>query len=226
MKRYIQATRLFFGSRPEKGLLVFLAIDAGFAALILISGLLGSGSGRDFFSGMLQGMSVAVGLSGVTYLGALYNFNSPETPGYKYFSVIPDGGRQFRRAVVVANVLSIVIGVVMTAILWAVCAVAGADASGVGLGVLLLPFATGMMNFTGFIQRKAAKLAMLMSILMTGGFAGGFFAGMAEESEGSSLLELLSGNRLVIVLTVVSVLVFAGGLVFALVMAGRKRGTE
>lgn len=226
MKRYIQATRLFFGSRPEKCLLVFLVIDVGFAALILFSGLLGFDSGKDFFSGMLQGMSVAVGMSGVTYLGALYNLTSPETPGYKYFSVIPDGVRQFRRAVVVANVLSIVTGIVMTAILWAVCAVAGADIIGLGLGVLLLPFATGMMNFTGFIQRKAAKLAVFMSILMIGGFVGGFFTGMSEESEGSSLPELISGNSLVIGLTVVSVLVFAGGLVFALVMAGRKRGAE
>ena len=228
MRKYIQSFRLYYGKCPMKSLLLYFGVTLGIMLVIILPSAVGIGGGEDFFSGVLEGISSTIGLMislcSCIFLGGLYSYNQPEAPGYKYFRAIPDDAAAFRRAIVAANVLSLLAGVVMTAVMTAVFLMAGTDISGVLYGVILLPVETGIMNFTGFIMRRNAKFIILMATLCLVGFGSGFIAGFDGDEE-STLMETLSADQWIIFLAAgAAVLIFAGGLVFALIMTGRRRG--
>lgn len=227
MKKYIQSFKLFFGSCPMKNMLIYDACILAVVVLITLLGML-FGGGDDFLSGMLEGMSLTVGImaafSGVIMVSALYMNLSPETAGYKYFRSVPGGEAHFRRCIISANIFSLIEGGVMIGLAAAVFAAVGADMSGIIAVAFILPLITGICDFTGFIGRNTAKVVMMVAALSLGGFIAGFSSGMLDD-EGATMLEALGENPLPLFIAFgAAILVYAGGIIYALTQCRRKWG--
>lgn len=227
MKKYIRSYRLFLGAIPYKQALIFLVVMAFFGVLFYVQDMLMSDS-SDFVTGMFQGMSAMIGpvstIVGVMQLMTLYNSCSPESPGYKFFRSIPDSGVHFSRAIIAGNVFAGAEGIVMLALVYVIFRLAGFDYSSVLLGALILPFATGICNFAGFMKRNIARVIWIVMVLTVSGFASGFLAGAAEDGE-FTLMELFKKNSLPFYIVLAAgIILFAVSLMLAVRHAKEKWG--
>ena len=229
MKKYIRSYRLFLGAIPYKQALIFLVVMAFFGVLFYVKDVLMSDS-SDFVTGMFQGMSAMIGpvstIVGVMQLMTLYNSCSPESPGYKFFRSIPDSGVHFSRAIVAGNVFAGAEGIVMLALVYVIFRLAGFDHSGVLLGALILPFATGICNFAGFMKRNIARVIWIVMVLTVSGFASGFLAGAAEDGE-PTLAELFMTDSLpFFIILAAGLILFAVSVILSVRHAREKWGVD
>ena len=228
MKKYIQSLRLFFGRVPLRQMMIFPAVVAFF--VVLFAGLNLITSNGDFINGMFEGISSMIGpvaaMMGIMQLIAVYNSCYHEVPGYKYFRSVPNSGVQLSRGIIAANALSIISGIAMLALTFVMLRMVNADVSGIILGALLLPVATGICNFTGFLKRRSTKMLVLIGILSMTGFAAGFCVGASEDGE-PTIMEMFMQNCLPFVgILAAGLVIFAAGLIFAVNYAKKKWGVD
>lgn len=228
MKKYLQSFRLFFGNCQTRSMLIYAAVIVGFTLLCGIAEALPL---NGLLSGFAQGVSSMMGATsavfGLIFLNALYQYLSPTTPGYKYYRSLPDGAVHFRRAVIAANILGILSGLVLLAVVSGICAIVGIDSGLMFFGIALLLLTTGVCNLTGFIRNNTARVLCLMGTLMLFGFLAGFFGffgDQAEEDGMTSLQYLLENKGMTLTVCGVSAAVFAVGIIYALTVAEKKWG--
>lgn len=140
----------------------------------------------------------------VTLIG-VFNTNSPETIGYKYYHSLPNSAEHFRNSVIFTNVLAVVI---LAAFMAVVALFFNAETAMCAAAITL--FTTGIMNFMGYTKLLWLKLIPLG---LAGGFAGGFGMGFSAASE------ITIEPSFYVVMLGVSAAVFAAGVVFAVVKA-------
>ncbi len=224
MKQYIRSLRLFTAQYSITTMLQFLAVFAGSYAVI---GIMGAGSSffaesnpDSFFAGFVSsfvpGCTIMIPLFGVFLLNAIYSYNMPITPGYKYLHSVADSAKHFKRAIIATNVIAIVIGILGSLINWALT---------IWIGDLILsPIASlavclggiGLANFTGYLKSTAARLISIMPICAVVGFVVGFTAAAEEDGELG-----ISDNAFLIVLAVTAVIAVAG-FVFSILVCEKK----
>lgn len=223
MKKYVNAFRMFFGRCNLSSMASFLGIMAGMIIIVAVLEMLSLGG--DFTSGMTAGMSImmagVIPLTGMIFLNALYAYANPATPGHKYYLSIPDSAEQFRRAVIAANVFSLVLGLVLSAIMDGVFTLLHTDISMTYFGLVMLFALLGLCNFTGYIRNMAVRLIVVCGLFSCTGFAAGFFS--ADDEEGISLHTLYEkAPWLLFVLAGAALLLFAAGLVYSVAVSRRK----
>ena len=224
MKQYIRSLRLFTAQYSITTMLQLLAAFAGAYAVIGIMGaatsVFAESDPDSFFAGFVSsfipGCTIMVPLFGVFLLNAIYSYNMPITPGYKYLHSVADSAKHFKRAIIATNVIALVIGVLGSLINWALT---------IWIGDLILsPIASlavclggiGLANFTGYLKSTAARLISIMPMCAVVGFVVGFTAAAEEDGELG-----ISDNAFLIVLAVTAVLAVAG-FVFSILVCEKK----
>lgn len=225
MKKYIQSFRLFFGTCQIKSMTIFAVIIAVLTALCGLSKLIPA---NDFLIGFAQGVSSMMGamcaVFGLIFLNSLYQYMSPVNPGFKYYASLPDGASHFRRAIVIGNLLGIITGLVLLAIICALYLMIGVDVGIILFGISLLFLSTGVCNLTGFIKNNTVRVVSLMSVLCLFGFTVGFVSGSDEKNE-TTMLQFFSENYgIALLIGGISIAAFITGLAYALAVAEKKWG--
>ncbi len=224
MKKYVNAFRMFFGRCNLSTMVSFLAVMAGM--IIMVAGLETATAGGDFTAGMTAGMSImlagVIPLTGLIFLNALYAYANPATPGHKYFLSIPDSAEQFRRAVIAANVFSLALGLVLSAVMCVVFTLLHIDFGMTYFGLVILFALLGMCNFTGYVRNIAVRLVVICGLFAFTGFAAGFFSAGDDEEEITLGMLYEKAPWLVFVLAGTALLLFAAGLVYSIAVSRRK----
>lgn len=228
MKKYIRAYKLFLGELPYKQALYSLVIVAILCVMFCVEDILGSGS--DFVMSLFHGIAAMIGpiapLWGISLLIALYNTCSPETPGYKFFRCIPDGRMQFSRAIVTGNAFAVVTSIALLVLVYVMFRLADYNISGVLLGILIMPIATGFGNFAVYIKRNTARMVLMILLLTIPGFTSGFMVGLSEDG-GPTLADMVANNCLPFFIILAAGLVFfAVSVIMAVKYARKKWGVD
>ncbi len=224
MKQVLRSMRLFTAQYTITNILQILAI---FGGVYLVIGMMGFGALNvleespdsfiaGFLSSFLPGMTIMVPLTGVFLLNAMYSYNMPTTPGYKYLHSVSDSSGHFRRALIASNIAAVLVGVLAMLVTWLMCKWVGE--------IMLSPLATlaicfagiGIVNFTGFIKGQLARLISIMPMCCVVGFMVGFTS-VAEEDENAFINE----NVMYIALAVAAAVAIAG-FIFSMVKCEKK----
>ena len=224
MKQYIRSLRLFTAQYTVTTMLQLLAAFAGAYAVIGIMGsatsIFAESDPDSFFAGFLSsfipGCTIMVPLFGVFLLNAIYSYNMPITPGYKYLHGIADSAKHFKRAIIATNIIAVIIGGVGTLINWVLTMWVG--------DLILSPIASlavclggiGLANFTGYLKSTAARLISIMPMCAVVGFVVGFTAAAEEDGEMG-----ISDTAFLIVLAVTAVIAVAG-FVYSMLVCEKK----
>lgn len=229
MKKYVNSFRIFFGRCSLTSMASFLVTMAVIILMIAVLEVLATGG--DFMAGMTDGMSVmltgAVPLTGLIFLSTLYTYANPATPGHKYYVSVPGSAEHFRRAVIAANLFSLVLGAVLIAVMSLILTL-GALGAGGGVafyGLVLMLAALGLCNFTGYIKNTAARVAVIASTMGFTGFAAGFLGADADDEDSFSTL-IADNPWLPWVVLGTAALVFAGGFVYSVAVSRKKWESE
>ena len=100
------------------------------------------------------------------------------------------------------------------------------DISGVLLGILIMPIATGFVNFAVFIKRNTARMVLMILIMTIPGFTSGFMVGLSED-EGLTLEDMVANNCLPFFIILAAGLVFfAVSVIMAVKYARKKWGVD
>lgn len=228
MKKYIQSFRLFFGNCQIRSIVSFAAVISG---LTVLCGILCYFPVNESLYGMFQVISSMMGaicaVFGMIFLNALYQYLSPMTPGHKYYASLPDGAAHFRRAIAAGNVFGIGSGLVLLVLISAAYMLFGIEQNMVFFWLSLMFLATGVCNITGFIRNNTVRIISIMGVLCLFGFLSGFFGFLDDsgEEEGTTAIGFLFNNMgMVLTIGIVSIGVFAAGLIYALAVAEKKWG--
>ncbi|MGN1109623.1 MAG: hypothetical protein ACI4RK_09625 [Oscillospiraceae bacterium] len=224
MKKYVNAFRMFFGRCNLSSMAAFLGTMA--VMVLIVAALEFMTAGGDFTAGMTAGMSImlagVIPLTGSIFLNALYAYANPATPGHKYYLSIPDSAEQFRRAVIAANVFSLALGLVLSAIMDGVFTLLHTDISITYFGLVMLFALLGLCNFSGYIRNTVVRLLVVCGLFSCTGFAAGFFSADNDE-EGITFSYLYEkAPWLLFVLAGTAVLLFAAGLAYSVAVSRRK----
>ena len=226
MKKYIRSFRIFTAQYTIKTTLQMLAAFAGAYAVIGIMGVASSvfaeSDPDSFFAGFVSsfipGCTIMIPLMGVFILNAMYSYNMPINPGYKYLHSVADSAGHFRRAIIMSNVLAVVMGGIGTLINWGLTAWLG--------DLILSPIASlavcfggiGLTNFTGYIKSSAARLISIMPMCALVGFAVGFTSAAEAEDDGGLVI---SDTAFLITLAVAAAIGVAG-FIFSMAICEKK----
>lgn len=225
MKKYIQSYRLFFGNCQIRSIVSFAAVISG---LTVLCGIIGCFPVNEFLSGLAQGISTMLSslsaVFGLIFMNALYQYLSPVTPGHKYYASLPDGAVHFRRAIAAGNLFGIITGLGLLVLISVAYKLIGINNNFVFFGVTLLLIAAGVCNFTGFIRNNTARIIVMMGVFCGFGFLAGFLTDAGEDEGTTGLDSLFSSVGITVTVGVVSVVVFAAGLIYALTVAEKKWG--
>lgn len=224
MKKYVNAFRMFFGRCNLSSMAAFLGTMG--VMVLIVAALEFMTAGGDFTAGMTAGMSImlagVIPLTGMIFLNALYAYANPATPGHKYFLSLPDSGEQFRRAVIAANVFSLALGLVLSAVMCMIFTLLHIDLGMTYFGLVLLFVLLGLCNFTGYVRNIAVRLVVMCGLFACTGFTAGFFSADNDE-EGITFSYLYEkAPWLLFVLAGTAVLMFAAGLVYSVGVSRRK----
>lgn len=224
MKKYVNAFRMFFGRSNFSSMAWFLVVMS--CMIIMVAVLEVSAAGGDFTAGMTAGMSImlsgVIPLTGLIFLNAIFAYANPATPGHKYFLSVPDSDEKFRRAVIAANVFSLVLGLVLSAVVFGVFSLLHIDISMTFFGLVMLFALLGLSNFTGYIRNIAVRLIVVCGLFSCTGFAAGFFSTTDEEDDISFSMLYEKAPWALFVLAGAAVLLFAGGFIYAAAVSKRK----
>ncbi len=224
MKQVLRSLRLFTAQYTITNMLQILAI---FGGVYIIIGMMGFGALNvleeapdsfiaGFLTSFLPGMTIMVPLMGVFMLNAIYSYNMPTTPGYKYLHSVSDSSKHFRRALIGSNIAAVLLVVLATFVTWLMSKWVGE--------IMISPIVTlaicfagiGIVNFTGFLKGQLARLVSVMPMCMVAGFITGFTS-VAEEDENAFINE----NIMYIILVVAAAIAVAG-FIFAMVKCEKK----
>ena len=227
MKKYIRAYKLFLGELPCKQALYSLVVVAILCVMLCAEDILTGSS--DFVMSLFRGIAAMIGpmapLWGISLLITLYNTSSPDT-GCKFFRCIPDGRMQFSRAIVTGNVFAVVTSIALLVLVYVMFRLADYDISGVLLGILIMPIATGFGNFAVFIKRNTARVVLMILILIIPSFTSGFMVGQSEDG-GLTLADMVMNNCLPFFIILAAGLVFfAVSVIMAVKYARKKWGVD
>lgn len=224
MKQFIKSVRLFTAQYTLKTMLQLLGAFAGAYAFIgamgVVSSAIAESDPDSFFAGFVSsfvpGFTVMIPIMGVFMLNAIYSYNMPITPGYKYLHGIADSAKHFKRAIIATNILAVIIGVVGTLINWALTKWIG--------DLILSPMASlavcfgglGLTNFTGYLKSSAARLISIMPMCALVGFVVGFTAAAEEDNE------LVTNENVFFIVLAVAVVVGVAGFIFSMLQCEKK----
>lgn len=217
MKEILKSVRIFTAQQTITSMLTVLA---GFLSAYVFIALLGvvvmfteKADPDSFFSGFISGFvpsfTVLIPAAGVFFLSAIYNYNQPITPGYKYFHSLHDSEEHFKRAIIGANIIALLTGVVGTGIN-AVLQIFVPEMLNILLSPAVCLLGTGLMNFSGHIKNSLVRFIMIMPIFMGVGFLTGYMSSAEEDGE-------ILPDTVLIIAVIVSALVYIAGLVFTLI---------
>lgn len=228
MNKYLRSYKMYFGRSSIRQiviLLVAILIVIVVMALAEYAIIITDPEAEEGFGGIAVSVGVMAAVSGTIFQLGLYAYTLPKTPGYKFFAAVPDSVNNLRRAVVTSNCVTILIGIAMTGLsAVVVAAITGsfANISESLSALLLLLLFTGITDFTGFAPVPAKPLAVIIEFCVFG-FSAGFIAGFSDSAADSS--ERAADTLWVMpLIAVISLLVYAGGLAFALTRCGKKDG--
>lgn len=224
MKQVLRSLRLFTAQYTITSMLQILAI---FGGVYLVIGMMGFGALNvledspdsfiaGFFTSFIPGMTVMVPLMGVFLLNAMYSYNMPTTPGYKYLHSVSDSSKHFRRALIASNVMAVLLGFMAMLITWLMSKWVGE--------LMLSPIATlaicfagiGIVNFTGFLKRQLARLISIMPMCCVVGFMVGFTS-VAEEDD-----NVFINENIMYIILAVAVVVAIAGFIFSMAKCEKK----
>lgn len=188
----------------------YLIMFAGLIGGIVVIGVVDRLAKSEWLSGFINGAVPVISaitlptFVAVTVIG-VFNTNSPDVAGYKYYHALPNSAEHFRSSILFANLS----GVVMTAAFMAVVALFfKAETAVCAAAVTLLT--TGILNFMGFTNSLWTRMIPLG---IAGGMGGAFCMGFVDGAEYTIALSVFA------VMAAVSAAVFAAGVVFAVVKA-------
>lgn len=214
---------MFFGRCNLTSMAAFLGAMA--VIILILAGMDVILSSGDFIVGMSMGMSVmlagVVPLTGIIFLNALYTYTNSATQGYKYYRSIPDSAEQFHRAVIAANVFSLVIGLLLLGVMTLVFILLKINPGMSFLGLVMLLAVMGLCNLFGYVRNAIVKVTVISGAICGTGFATGFVSA-AEEDESSFSEVIVKLPWLMFVLLGAAVLLFAAGLVYTIAVSRRK----
>ena len=114
----------------------------------------------------------------------------------------------------------------MLALVYVIFRLAGFDYSGVLLGALILPFATGICNFAGFMKRNIARVIWIVMVLTVSGFASGFLAGAAEDGEPTLAEMFMTDSLPFFIILAAGLILFAVSMILSVRHAREKWGVD
>ncbi len=224
MKQVLRSLRLFTAQYTITSLLQVLAIVGG---AYLFIGIMSFGALNvleespdsflaGFFTSFLPGMTIMVPLMGVFLLNAMYSYNMPTTPGYKYLHSISDSEKHFRRAIIGSNIAAVLMGLLAVLVTWLMCKWVG-ELFLSPIATLAISFAgIGIVNFTGFIKGQFARLISIMPMCAVVGFMVGFTS-VSEEGE-----EAIFDEKIMYIVLVVAAAVAVAGFIFSMIKCEKK----
>lgn len=218
IKEYIKSFRIITATQPAYTVLGGLV--GGFVGLAAVNamGLLSGDVSEDFLAGFWAGFTPAFGvlvpMLAMVILNVVFAALNPMAQGYKYFHSLPNGAEHFRRALICANLVSVLACVVWGLVMIPINGLIGntfMSCIDIALGLVML----GTINITGFSGKMWARLIGIVPICLGFGFAGGFTVAMAEDGETIDAV-------FVVIMMAVCLVVFIVGLVYALLNAKKK----
>ena len=217
MKEMFRSFRIFTGKFTLKNtaqlLLTFFAI---FAAMSLLSAIpvQEDSFAAGFFTSFIPGFSMFVPMCGAFLLHALYSYNLPQTPGFKYLHSIPDSAQKFRQAISAANIAALAImlvAVVINSLLFYGFEIGTTPLFAAFVSLL----AIGITNLLGSTKKQWLRFVAMMPLFVGAGFAFGFSAAMQEKGEAlpDFVLWIAFGVALV---------VYIAGLIYTFIVSEKK----
>lgn len=167
-----------------------------------------------FLHGFLPAFVMVMPISGSFMLNAIYSYNLPINPGYKYMHSIKDSGKKYVQAIMAGNLISlgiIFISVIMLSVLSMLLETLLSPIYGVVLGL----FVMGMINLTGNIRNQWVRIFSIMPLFLVVGFLSGFNS--AAEEDGEHLPEIVLWIGLA-----VAIVIFVVGIVYSLCTSEKK----
>lgn len=224
MKQILRSLRLFTAQYTITSLLQVLAI---FGGVYLIIGMMGFGALNvledspdsflaGFFTSFLPGMTIMVPLMGVFLLNAMYSYNMPTTPGYKYLHSVNNSAKHFRRAIIGSNIAAVLMGLLAVLVTWLMCKWVG-ELFLSPIATLAISFAgIGIVNFTGFIKGQFARLISIMPMCAVVGFMVGFTSVAEDETNA------FDDEKIMYIVLVVAAAVAVAGFIFSMIKCEKK----
>ena len=218
IKEYIKSFRIITATQVAHSVLG--ALVGGFIGLAAVNAmsLLSGDVSEDFRAGFWAGFTPAFGILvpmlAMVILNGVFAALNPMAQGYKYFHSLPNGAEHFRRALICANLVSVLACVVWGLVMIPVNGLIGnsfMSCIDIALGLVML----GTINITGFSGKLWARLIGIVPICLGFGFAGGLTVAMSEDGETIDAV-------FVVIMMAVCLVVFFVGLVYALLNAKKK----
>lgn len=219
MKQLFHSLRIFTATYTIKMSLQILGMFIGSYVIIALVALLAAGVenispdsfASGFLTGFVPGMAMFVPAIGAVLLNAVYTYNYPTTPGYKYFHYLHDSAEHFRRAVIAGNIVSLAVGALGTLVTFILgFFMEGIFSPLVAAEVSLI--ATGLINFSGLAKNAAVRFGIIMGVCLATGFFMGFTSAAEESFDNTALFVTL----------IAAVVICAAGLTYSMLMCRKK----
>ncbi|MBQ8170357.1 MAG: hypothetical protein IJZ95_00050 [Oscillospiraceae bacterium] len=217
MKDMLRSFRIFTGNYTLKTVFqMLLAFVAVFAAITLLSliPVEDESFAEGFLTAFLPAFSLFLPLCGVFLLNAIYSYNNPITPGFKYFHSLPDSDTAYAQAIAAANLFTLIIMVLGVTGHYIYSVFAPFPLSPMISAALAL-LTTGITNFIGNVKNQWVRIFSVMPIFCLAGFASGFSSAMLEDGERIP-------DTVIWISLGVAIAVYVAGLVYALATCKKK----
>lgn len=216
MKDILKSLRIFTARYTIKNIIMVFGV---FFVCYAVVALLGTGimimekeDPESFFSGFgsgfMVGITVLIPAAGVGLLSAIYSYNMPITPGYKYFHSLHNSDEHFRRAVIGGNIFALLIGALGT-VLNAVMHIFIPDMYNIIVSPVICLLGVGLINFSGYIKNNTARIFAIMPMFLCVGFLAGFTS--SAEKDGDTIPEAVY-----IIAIIAAAAIYIAGLTFSL----------
>ena len=217
MKKMFRSFRIFTGAytiRSTVMMLLYFVAVFGVTSMLSAIPVKEDSFAEGFFEGFLPAMSMFVPMTGVFLLNALYAYNLPSNPGYKYLHSIPGTARCYRDAIIMANVFAIIFMLVALGIHYIFFRLCGAGVSPVYCAFIAL-LAAGMINLFGSVRHQWVRFFVMMPLFIASGFLFGFSSAVEENEKGipDIVMWIIYG---------VSLSVYVAGLIYTLATSEKK----
>lgn len=211
MSRYINDFRMFTGKtvlitaiQGELTVIVF------FAALIAVHTLTDSETVRGFCEGFIPMFCTLIPIIGYIPCNAIFNFNRPINPGYKYFHSLPGSAGRFRRALTASSVISLAIVLIWAGALWLWSPTVSMFVVFMGLSL------KGTQNIFGHAKSVLGMFLPMLVVI----FAMGFLLGFTSPDADSLIYMMPEG--IFFAAPAVGAVLFVVGTVYSAVVAEKK----
>lgn len=226
MRKYIKSLRLFTANCTIKNMLYMLLAIVLIAALGFVVMLLEFQNSPDdfiqgFFTGFMPTIMLVLPVVGLFLLNSVYSCALPSNHGYKYFKSVCGGAAEFKRAIISANVMALIIAGVGVAACAAVNCYYQLMSFTVPSAFAFLALA--LVNFVGYARNIYARLFTIMPIFIISGFINGFSAGSA--ADGEDVASFLNTPVMYVILAV-SALAYVGSLIYSQLVCEKKWGRD